>query len=140
MQDGPFLTPLRRIENPKGDVLHGVRASDTGFHGFGEVYATQIQPGETKGWKRHNSMTLNLICVVGAIRLVVRDETQVLLDATLSPENSPSYHRLTVPPGFWVAFHGQATGTSLLLNVANLEHDPSEADTLPLEALEWPQL
>lgn len=134
----PFLTPLRRIATPKGDVMHGLRAGDAGFAGFGEAYLTHIQPGATKGWRRHRRMTLNLICVSGRIRLVARDESDVALDAILSPDDAALYRRATVPPGFWVAFHGAAETDSLMLNVADLAHDPDEADTLPLEALAWP--
>ena len=36
------------------------------------------------------------------------------------------YARLTVPPGIWFGFQGEATGKSLLMNVANIEHDPDE--------------
>ena len=32
------LSPLKIIDNPKGDILHGVKCSDIGFGGFGEAY------------------------------------------------------------------------------------------------------
>ena len=40
--DGVTLTPLRRIPLEKGDVLHGMKATETTFSGFGEAYFTQI--------------------------------------------------------------------------------------------------
>ncbi|WP_264784508.1 dTDP-4-dehydrorhamnose 3,5-epimerase [Gluconacetobacter azotocaptans] len=133
----PFLTPLRRISTPKGDVLHGLKASDPGFAGFGEVYFSQILQGETKGWKRHFKMVLNLVCLTGRIHIVVRDMDQVLCDVQLAPEPADDYQRLTVPPGYFVAFRGVAQGPSMLLNVASIPHDPAEAETVPLEHFLW---
>jgi dTDP-4-dehydrorhamnose 3,5-epimerase len=133
----PFLTALRRIPTAKGDVLHGIKAVDPGFAGFGEAYFTQIEPGQTKGWKRHFAMTLNLICPHGSVRLGVHDGTTIIVDTILSPDRPDQYNRLTVPASFWVAFHGNASVTSLLLNVASLPHDPSEAETISLDHFTW---
>ena len=42
----------------------------------------------------------------------------------LSQEN---YKRLTVPAGVWMAFKGIGEDLNMLLNLASIEHDPSEA-------------
>lgn len=130
----PFLTPLKRIATAKGDVMHGLKASDPGYAGFGEAYFSLVNAGETKGWKRHFRMTLNLVCAAGRIRVVVREETgDVVLDTQLSPDAAELYNRLTVPPGYFVAFTGIGSGASMLLNVASIPHDPDEAETRPLD-------
>jgi len=36
------------------------------------------------------------------------------------------YSRITVPPGIWFGYQGLASGKSLLMNVADIEHDPNE--------------
>lgn len=132
--DGPFLTPLKRIATPKGDVMHGLKASDPGYAGFGEAYFSLVNEGETKGWKRHFRMTLNLVCAAGRIRVVVREEAGgVVLDTQLSPDTPELYNRVTVPPGYFVAFKGLAGGSSMLLNVASIPHDPDEAETRPMD-------
>ena len=59
--DGVLLTPLKVINVLEGDVLHGMKCSDTGYSGFGEAYFSTIEPGMVKAWKRHHKMTLNLI-------------------------------------------------------------------------------
>lgn len=131
----PFLTALKRISTPKGDVLHGMKASDAGYEGFGEAYFSQVFSGDTKGWKRHLRMTLNLVCVAGAIQVMVRDgDGRMVLDTQLSPDTPDLYNRLTVPPGYFVAFQGVAPQTSMLLNVASIPHDPDEAESRPLDA------
>lgn len=132
--DGPFLTPLKRIATPKGDVMHGLKASDPGYAGFGEAYFSLVNEGETKGWKRHFRMTLNLVCAAGRIRVVVREEAgNIVLDTQLSPDTPELYNRVTVPPGYFVAFKGLAGGSSMLLNVASIPHDPDEAETRPMD-------
>jgi dTDP-4-dehydrorhamnose 3,5-epimerase len=65
---------------------------------------------------------------------VVREEAGgVALDTQLSPDMPELYNRLTVPPGYFVAFKGLAAGSSMLLNVASIPHDPDEAETRPLD-------
>ena len=128
----PSLSGLKIIEQSQGAVLHGLKCSDVGFVGFGEAYFSSVKKGRIKGWKRHHRMTLNLIVPAGKIRFIVHDANEdskggkitPLLDTTLGPDN---YMRLTVPPGFWVAFQGAGAGPNTLLNIADIEHDPEEA-------------
>ena len=132
---GAVLSPLKSIFHPKGDVFHAMRAGDPGFAGFGEAYFSTIRAGEVKGWKKHHRMTLNLVVPVGEIWFVLHDDRggpagNVFFDVSLSPNN---YQRLTVPPGVWMAFKGLGNGLNLLLNLANLEHDPAESEAVPLD-------
>lgn len=135
---GVTLHPLKIIEHPLGNVLHGMKASDPGFSGFGEAYFSTIKPGAIKGWKKHNQMTLNLIVPMGEIRFVVFDDrpdspTQnQFFEVSLSQRN---YQRLTVEPDLWVAFQGLKQGQNFLLNLASIEHDPRETTSCPLEAI-----
>jgi dTDP-4-dehydrorhamnose 3,5-epimerase len=131
----PFVVPLKRIPNEKGDILHAMKRSERGFRGFGEAYFTTVRHGVTKGWKRHRKMTLNLVVPVGAVRFVVHDDrTGEFHDFRLSEDN---YGRLNVPPGLWVAFRGLDEGLNLILNIADLEHDPAEAESVELEKIEY---
>ena len=41
------------------------------------------------------------------------------------------YVRLTVPPGIWFGFKGKAAGKSLLLNIADIVHEPNEVLSKP---------
>lgn len=127
----PYLTPLKRITTPKGDVLHALKAGEASFQGFGEAYLTCILPGETKGWKKHQRMTLNLVVTVGNVRFYVRSvDGELVKHFDIGERN---YARLTVPPGYWVAFENQGSAMAMILNVASIEHDPAEADNVPLE-------
>lgn len=127
--DGVILSPLKIIENPLGNIFHGIKSSDLGFMGFKEAYFSTINYNQLKPWKKHLKMTLNLIVPVGKIRFVLYDERKnsdsyrKFLDVSLSEKN---YQRLTVPPNVWVSFKGVGNDLNLLLNVANLNHDPNE--------------
>ena len=134
--DGVTLTPLRRIPSEKGDVLHGMKATETTFYGFGEEYFTQIRSGCTKGWKRHNRMPLNLVVVHGIVKFVVYDEREKCFDEIiLSPESN--YQRLTLAPGLWMAFHGMGEEVSIVMDIIPEPHDPSEADNVELSEIDY---
>jgi dTDP-4-dehydrorhamnose 3,5-epimerase len=128
----PYVTQLRIIEQSQGCIMHGMKDSDPGYIGFGEAYFSTVNHGSIKGWKLHRKMTLNLIVPKGKIRFVIHDanfdssgcDVRPLIDTVLGPHN---YFRLTVPPGLWVAFKGVTLGINLLLNIADIEHDPTEA-------------
>jgi len=130
---GVLLTPLAIRSSLKGTVLHGIKRTDPGFAGFAEAYFSTVETGVTKGWKRHREMTLNLVVPVGAIEFVLYDDRAgsptigLLSSVRISPEN---YARLTVPPGVWLAFKGLSPGLNLLMNCANIVHDPLEADNV----------
>lgn len=127
----PFLTPLKQIEHEKGDLYHAMKSSDAGFAGFGETYITTVHKGCVKGWKLHTVMCMNLVVPVGAVRFYLRDKSTGLgTSYLLGPAN---YQRLTVPPGFWMAFEGVDAGLNMVVNMASIEHDPLEATTVALD-------
>jgi len=129
MIEGVIITTLKVIDVVGGDVLHAMKAMDKGYDGFGEAYFSIIEKGTIKGWKRHNEMTLNLVVPVGVVRFRLFDDRKGSLtygdsqEVVLSREN---YRRLTLPPMIWIGFQGMGEKDSLLLNIANIPHDPNE--------------
>ena len=132
--DGVIITSLRRIHNSQGDVFHAMKRKDDGFNGFGEAYFSTINQGEIKGWKKHTKMTLNLVVPIGEIEFVVFDKrTNNSFSIRLSQDN---YKRLTVSPNLWVAFRGLGK-YNMLLNIASIEHDPSEAININIDEIDF---
>lgn len=119
------VTPLKRIPVVGGDVLHAMKRCDPGFVDFGEAYFSQIEPGAVKAWKRHLRMTLNFVVPVGAVQFVFVDDEGAMREEVVAPDR---YVRLTVPPGIWFGFKGLFAPYSLLLNVADIPHDPDEIE------------
>jgi dTDP-4-dehydrorhamnose 3,5-epimerase len=139
--EGVTLHPLKHISVPKGDIYHALKSTDEGYVGFGEAYFSQIEHGETKGWKRHNRMTLNIIVPVGSIKFVIYDDREgsatygQFKEITLSPESN--YQRLTLAPGLWMAFYGVGEGTSMLIDIIPEPHDPTEASRKDLSEIKY---
>lgn len=132
--DGVILRPLKQICHPKGDVYHAMKKSDIGFEGFGEAYFSTINKGDIKGWKKHTKMTLNLVVPIGEIEFVVYNErTKEFFSIKLSKKN---YQKLTVRPDLWMAFRGIGE-YNMLLNLANIEHDPDEAKNIDLKDIKY---
>ena len=134
--DGIILTSLRQIQNKKGNIFHALKKSDEGYCGFGEAYFSSVNLNETKGWKKHTKMTLNLVVIKGEIEFVIYDDSSKnFFNVRLSKNN---YQRLTVLPNMWLAFKG-IKQENILLNIANVEHDPTEAINEHLSAFhyEW---
>jgi len=119
------VTHLKRIPVLGGDVLQAMKQSDPGFVDFGEVYFSKIEKGAVKAWKRHLRMTLNIVVPVGAVQFVFVDDEGVTREEVAG---AVEYIRLTVPPGIWFGFKGLVTPYSLLLNVADIPHDPVEIE------------
>ena len=126
------------IDTPGGNVMHAMKETSAGYAGFGEVYFSQVDEGDIKAWKRLKSMTLNLIVPVGEIKFVLfddRDESNTRFqEVIISREN---YCRLTVPPMVWMGFQGLSNDGSMLLNIANIEHDPGEVDRLEIDKMNY---
>jgi len=138
--NGVILTPLKKIFHPQGDVFHGMKKSDQGFNNFGEAYFSTINFSSIKPWKKHLRMTLNLIVPVGEVRFVIYDDREEsstynnFMEIFLSIDN---YFRLTVPPNVWMAFEGIGKELNLLLNIADIEHDPNEIKRVELTEIPY---
>ena len=120
------VTPLQQIFNPGGDVWHALKSTEESFQGFGEVYFSWVELNSIKAWKQHLRMTMNLVVPIGMVRFVFCD----LLRHTFREEQigESTYARITVPPNIWFGFQGMSEKPSLVLNVANLSHDPVEVE------------
>ena len=130
------VTPLQRISTPGGDVIHAMKRTDPGYFGFGEVYFSWVEAGVVKAWKCHRCMSLNLVAPLGCIRFVFHQEGSV---PAFSVEviGEDRYARLTVPPGFWFGLQGLGEPRSLLMNVADLPHDPEEVLRKSVEEIQY---
>lgn len=129
-----LVTPLQRIPLVGGDVLHAMKCSDPGFVGFGEAYFSIIEAGAIKAWKRHLRMTLNFVVPVGSVHFVFLDERGGERDELVGVTR---YVRLTIPPGIWFGFKGLVPPYSLLMNVADIPHDPAEIERKAVDEIQF---
>ena len=133
-----IVTPLLRIETTGGDVLRALKQNDVGYTGFGEAYFSWVSAGSVKAWKRHTRMTMNVVVPLGQVRFVFRCiNTDGVEEFRVVDIGVDHYARLTVPPGTWFGFQGLHTPKSLLLNIANIPHDPNEVEHLALTDINY---
>lgn len=129
-----IITPLKRIDVPGGDILHAMKKDDPGYKEFGEAYFSIVEHGVVKAWKRHLSMTLNLVVPVGDVKFAVKSQRGKVEDIVIGESN---YVRLTVPPKIWFGFSGLFSPYSMLLNIANIKHDPGEVERKEIDFIEY---
>lgn len=130
--DGVKISPQKIIPNPKGNIMHALKAEDPEYVGFGEAYFSNINKNEIKGWKKHNIMTLNILVPVGEVEFVIFNGIEFFC-IKLSTKN---YNRLTIKPKLWVAFRG-IDELNMLINLASHQHDQSESENLPLSDINY---
>ncbi|MGH9247364.1 MAG: dTDP-4-dehydrorhamnose 3,5-epimerase family protein [Acidimicrobiales bacterium] len=133
MIEGVRVTPLERIPDERGAVLHMLREDSEVFERFGEIYFSLVYAGVVKGWHRHREMTLNYAVPVGMIKLVCYD------DRPGSPTHGAvqeihvgelNYVLVTIPPLVWNGFKGEGTSPALVANCATIPHRPDEIERL----------
>jgi dTDP-4-dehydrorhamnose 3,5-epimerase len=125
------VTPLRRIPDERGAILHMLREDSPAYEQFGEIYFSSVYPGVVKGWHIHKRMTLNYAVPVGMVKLVCYDDRP---DSPTKGEvqelhiGELNYVLVTIPPLVWNGFKGEGVGPALVANCATLAHDPDEID------------
>jgi len=122
------ITEKKIILVENGNVRHGLKSTDESFISFGELYFTEIKKNSVKGWKRHKKMTLNLLPVVGEIELYLKRGLEDYPEKVSF--SFDDYKLISIEPNVWVAFKGLAD-FNLMANVASIEHDPNEAESIP---------
>lgn len=128
---GVTSTKVSKIHNAKGDIYHALKATEASFSDFGEAYFSTIHKGEVKGWKMHSRMVMNLVVPVGMVRFHFYNEQDGRHDYV--DVGDDNYVRLTVESGVWMAFEGLGTDLNLLLNIASITHDPTEAVSVDID-------
>ena len=98
-------------------------------------YFSKINKGSIKGWKLHQKMTLNLVVPLGEVEFVFYDFKNEYKVVRIGETN---YSRITVPPQIWFAFKGLSSPGNLIMNIADIEHDPNEIERKSIEYIDHP--
>jgi dTDP-4-dehydrorhamnose 3,5-epimerase len=134
---GVTLTELRQSTDARGSVLHMLRSDAPDFIRFGECYFSEILPGAVKAWKRHRLQTQTLAVPMGKIRMVMYDNRPESITCSqlqvVELGRPDAYLRLRIPPGVWYGFACLSSTPALMVNCADLRHDPHESDALAMD-------
>ena len=128
---GVEIRPLRRLADARGWFLKAIQQRHLEGHAFGEAYLSVGAPGETRANHYHERTTewfcpvsgrgtLYMATVDGSARLAVR------FDAT-APVS------VRVPPRVAHSLVADADCELAVLAVADVEYDPHDTDTIPVE-------
>jgi len=133
MIDGVIITPLKKIADERGTIMHMLRKDSSVYKSFGEIYFSTAYPGVIKGWHLHTKMTLNYAVVQGMIKLVLYDDRKgsktkgELMELFVGEEN---YCLVTIPPHVWNGYKTIGIKTALVANCATHPHEAGEMKRL----------
>ena len=120
--------------------MRALNNSELVNNNFGEAYFSSVNYRSIKAWKCHTRMTSNIIVSVGEIRFVLVDinndskSGQKFFEIFLSKSN---YKRLTIPAGIWFGFQGISKNLNLLLNIADIPHEPDEVRQKKIDEIKY---
>ncbi len=130
--EGVVQTELKQLTDARGSVLHMLRNDDVTFTSFGECYFSEIFPGSIKAWKIHHEQTQHLAVPVGRIRFVIYDDREFSSTRgniqIIELGRPDSYLRLMVPSELWYGFTCISDVPALLVNCADIPHNPHESE------------
>ena len=115
--------------------MHVLKKGELKNWSFGEAYFSWVEPGAIKAWKQHLKMKMNLVVPIGEVRFVFCELANTYFREEFI--GAESYARLTVPPRIWFGFQGMSEKPSLVLNLANLPHDPAEIERKSIDDIEF---
>ena len=127
------------ISTDNGDVLHGIKNESIGFVDFGEMYFSEIKFNSIKAWKRHTSITSNILVPIGEVKFVLIIEKNNNLEFKEFIMSKKNYLRLTIPPLVWYGFKGLSYEKSLVASLIDKKHDPNESENAEINKFnyEW---
>jgi dTDP-4-dehydrorhamnose 3,5-epimerase len=126
---GVKVTPLRRIPDERGVIMHMLKSTDETFTEFGEIYFSCGYPDAVKAWHIHKEMTMNDCCIVGMVKLVMydmREDSQThgnLMELFMGEQN---YCVVQIPPGVANGYKPFGDKMAIVANCASIPHDKNE--------------
>lgn len=124
------LIPLKKIDGDKGSVFHIIKDPSLTIN---EVYVSTVDQNSVKGWKKHLKMTLNLVVIKGDVKFTIRKNSETY-QYIIGDSN---YCRLVISPNYWVCFEGVGA-ENMIINCADINHDPSEIKTMQFDGYSDP--
>ncbi len=140
--EGLIIIPRQTFGDDRGSVFHLLRNDSEYFEKFGEVYISTVRPGVVKAWKKHLKMTQSLVVPFGQVRFACfdnRPNSKTFRQIVTIEMGQDPYGMLRIPPGIWYGFQGVSRDyESVIVNCADMVHDPSEVVRLDLTSTEIP--
>ena len=124
-----IISPLKKIPDERGSIMHMLKSSDTSFKKFGEIYFSTSYPGVIKGWHEHTKQTQNYAVIRGMIKLVCfdnRKESKTYKEINEFFIGDQNYSLVTIPPGIINGYKNICKETIILANCSDIPHEKDE--------------
>jgi dTDP-4-dehydrorhamnose 3,5-epimerase len=136
MIDGVKVKPLKVIPDERGRLMEMLRADDTLFEKFGQVYVTTTYPGVVKAWHKHMKQADNMACVAGMIKVVLFDgrdgsKTSRELNEIYAGVHNPVL--IHIPAGVYHGWKCVSPEEALIVNVPTEAYDREHPDEQRLD-------
>ena len=121
--------PIINVEG--GNVFRIMKKSDFEEFNFKEAYFSSIDFNFIKGWKMQLKMSSNICVPIGNVKFTfVSEDFKKYKTFCIGEDN---YGIITIPPKVWYSFKGISEKTSLILNIANSEHNVNDIKKINLD-------
>ncbi len=115
---------LKIVQISKGNVMHALKKKELSKWNFKEAYFSKIKFNKVKAWRFHKKMNLNLVVPAGRVKFVFYSLKEKKFKKLVIGEKN--YSRISVPSKVWFGFKGLYKKESIVLNLADMEHNPKE--------------
>ena len=119
-----WSTSRYTVKSSEGNIMHILKKNQLQGWAFGEAYFSKIKFGKIKPWRCHKKMTLNLAVPYGKVKFVFYSPRDNIFRTIIIGEKR--YFRLTIRPKIWFAFKGLGKPESMIINLANIQHNSKE--------------
>jgi len=138
--EGVEIFDLKCFYDKRGAIFRIMRNDDPFWMAPGEIYCSYIKPKMVKAWHLHKEMTLNYAVPNGTIFLVLfdtrKDSPSYGQKEIVTLGVAGAYSLIRIPPLIWNGFKSISSNRgALVINVANMSHDPEEVIRVPPDEL-----
>ncbi len=135
--DGVETKVLTVIADERGRLMELLRADDTLFRQFGQVYMTTAYPGVVKAWHFHRKQWDHFVCICGMIKLVLYDgregsRTRGVVNEFFIGEHNPLL--VQIPAFVYHGFKCISDCEAIVVNVPTEPYNREEPDEFRLPA------
>jgi dTDP-4-dehydrorhamnose 3,5-epimerase len=135
--DGVQVKQLKVIPDERGRLMEMLRADDSLFIKFGQVYMTTVYPGVIKAWHFHKKQSDSFVVVRGMLKLVLFDNRDNSPTKGLINEFFMGDHQqilVQIPPLVYHGFKGISGDETIVINAPTEVYNYAEPDEFRLPA------
>jgi len=128
---GVEVKKLKIITDERGRLMEILRADDSIFKKFGQVYLTTAFPKMVKAWHYHKKQDDYFVCICGKIRVALYDarrksKTSGEIDEFMMSMDEPFL--LKIPKGVHHGFKNIGDVESIVINIPTFPYNQKQPD------------